>query len=98
MWPNKDGDEEPDWVKTERQQFTDIRDVNKDGKMDNEEVKSWIIPADYDHSEAEARHLVFEADTDKVDDQPCPLVAENRIALITGSVLTALNKSVYLSL
>ena len=32
--------------------------------MDLEEVKAWIIPPDYDHSEAEAKHLVFEADID----------------------------------
>ena len=28
------------------------------------QVKAWIIPPDYDHSEAEAKHLVFEADID----------------------------------
>ena len=31
-----------------------------------DEVKDWIIPPDYDHIEAEARHLVREADTDGV--------------------------------
>ena len=30
----------------------------------NYQVKAWIIPPDYDHSEAEAKHLVFEADID----------------------------------
>ena len=29
-------------------------------------MKDWIIPPDYDHVEAEARHLVREADTDGV--------------------------------
>lgn len=28
------------------------------------QVKNWIIPADFDHAEAEARHLIYEADTD----------------------------------
>lgn len=32
--------------------------------MDTEEVKEWIIPADFDHAEAEARHLIYEADAD----------------------------------
>lgn len=32
--------------------------------MDNQEVKDWIIPADFDHAEAEARHLIYEADSD----------------------------------
>jgi len=61
MWPDQD-DEEPDWVKTEREQFSSFRDKNKDGMMDRQEVQDWIIPPDYDHSEAEAKHLVFEAD------------------------------------
>jgi hypothetical protein len=28
------------------------------------QVKNWIIPPDFDHSEAEARHLMYESDTD----------------------------------
>ena len=27
-------EEEPEWVKTEREQFSEFRDKNKDGKMD----------------------------------------------------------------
>lgn len=61
-----DGDEssEPDWVKAEREAFRDHRDENGDGFMDAEEVKKWIMPADYDHTEAEAKHLIFESDDD----------------------------------
>ncbi|KAG0721899.1 Calumenin-A [Chionoecetes opilio] len=61
-----DGDEseEPAWVGSERQQFTEFRDKNKDGFMDEEEVRSWIIPSDYNHAEAEAKHLIYEADGD----------------------------------
>lgn len=29
------------------------------------QVKAWIIPADFDHSEAEAKHLIFESDSDQ---------------------------------
>lgn len=29
-----------------------------------QQVAAWIIPADYDHSEAESKHLIREADTD----------------------------------
>merc|ERR1711892_1487395 len=43
--------EEPDWVISEREQF--------------EKVKAWIIPPDFDHSEAEAKHLIFESDQDQ---------------------------------
>ena len=67
MWPSEDRDEdEPDWVRTEREQFSTFRDKNNDGHMDRNEVMDWIIPADYDHSEAEARHLIFESDNDRV--------------------------------
>jgi len=68
MWPdaNKEGAEEPDWVKTEREQFSMYRDKNKDGFMDREEVKDWIIPDDYDHADAEAKHLIYESDGNRV--------------------------------
>ncbi|KAG7216101.1 hypothetical protein INR49_007853 [Caranx melampygus] len=63
---NQEGDAtEPEWVKTEREQFTEFRDKNKDGKMDKDETRDWILPNDYDHAEAEAKHLVYESDADK---------------------------------
>jgi Ca2+-binding EF-hand superfamily protein len=58
------GEQEPDWVSQERDQFKEFRDKNGDGYLDEEEVKAWIMPPDYDHSEAEADHLIHEADTD----------------------------------
>ncbi|XP_012250565.1 calumenin [Athalia rosae] len=57
-------EEEPEWVKNEREQFSTYRDKDGDGSMDAEEVKNWIIPADFDHAEAESRHLIYEADSD----------------------------------
>jgi len=69
MWTQKDeADEEPDWVKEERNQFSSFRDKNNDGFMDREEVKDWIIPDDYNHAESEAKHLIHEADTNQVSD------------------------------
>ncbi|KAI5620738.1 reticulocalbin-1, partial [Silurus asotus] len=65
MFAHEDGGPEPDWVKTERDQFSDFRDLNKDGKMDVDEIRHWILPQDYDHAQAEARHLLYESDTDK---------------------------------
>ncbi|KAG7521664.1 calumenin-B [Solea senegalensis] len=63
---NQEGDgSEPEWVKTEREQFSEFRDKNKDGKMDKEETRDWILPNDYDHAEAEAKHLLYESDADK---------------------------------
>ena len=34
----ENNEEEPDWVKSEREQFNDFRDHDKDGYMDLEEV------------------------------------------------------------
>lgn len=64
MYRGEDGDEEPEWVKNEREQFSTYRDKDGDGFMDNEEVRSWILPPDFDHAEAEVRHLIYEADND----------------------------------
>lgn len=65
MFAHEDGGPEPDWVKTERDQFSDFRDLNKDGKMDVDEIRHWILPQDYDHAQAEARHLLYESDVNK---------------------------------
>ncbi|XP_064599975.1 calumenin-like isoform X2 [Liolophura sinensis] len=65
MWPNKEGEEEPEWVKSEREQFSTFRDKNNDKKLDQDEVKEWIMPPDYDHSLAESKHLIHESDVDR---------------------------------
>ena len=57
----------PSWVETEREHFTKFRDTDKDGFMNHAEVKNWIAPPDYDHTSAEAKHLIFESDIDKVN-------------------------------
>jgi len=72
MWTSKDdGDEEPDWIKEERNQFSSYRDKNNDGVMDRDEVKDWIIPDDYDHTDSEAKHLIHEADKNQVSNLLC---------------------------
>ncbi|KAF8774001.1 Calumenin like protein [Argiope bruennichi] len=58
-------EDEPEWVKNERDQFKTYRDKNNDGYMDKDEVKEWILPSDYNHSEAESLHLIHEADDNK---------------------------------
>ncbi|XP_077144194.1 reticulocalbin-1 isoform X1 [Ranitomeya variabilis] len=65
MFSHEEGTPEPDWVATEREQFSDFRDLNKDGKMDKDEIRHWILPQDYDHAQAEARHLIYESDVNK---------------------------------
>ncbi|XP_059181972.1 calumenin-A-like [Centropristis striata] len=65
MFTSEDGEEEPEWVASERQQFAEFRDKNNDGKMDKEETLDWILPSDYDHAEAEAKHLLHESDSNQ---------------------------------
>ncbi|XP_048377178.1 reticulocalbin-3 isoform X2 [Stegostoma tigrinum] len=62
MYTPEEGEPEPDWVRNEKEQFRDFRDTNKDGKLDHSEIEHWILPGDYDHTEAEARHLIHESD------------------------------------
>jgi len=70
LWPemNRESEdqEEPDWVQSEREQFQQRRDKDDNGKLDRKELGDWVIPEDFDHAEAEAKHLIYEADTNKV--------------------------------
>lgn len=82
-----DAEEEPDWVKNERETFANYRDKNHDGYMDSDEVRDWIIPPDFNHAEAEARHLIYEADTD-ADDKLTKDEILNKYDLFVGSQAT----------
>ena len=53
-------------MRSEREQFSSYRDKDHDGKLNRQEVANWIMPEDFDHAEAEAKHLIYEADTNKV--------------------------------
>lgn len=87
MYRGEEGEPEPEWVKNEREQFTTYRDKDGDGYMDTEEVKNWIIPPDFDHAEAEARHLIYEADSD-ADHQLTKDEILNKYDLFVGSQAT----------
>lgn len=41
--------------------------VIQDGYLDAGEVAHWILPGEVDHAENEAKHLIHETDTNKVD-------------------------------
>lgn len=66
LYSEEPGEEEPAWVQTERQQFRDFRDLNKDGRLDGSEVGYWVLPPSQDQPLVEANHLLHESDTDKV--------------------------------
>lgn len=89
MWPRQgnENEEEPDWLKTEKEQFYSYRDQDKDGFMNWKEVKDWIIPPDYDHTRAEAKHLIYNADIDK-DDKLSKEEVVDKYDLFVGSQAT----------
>lgn len=58
--------DEPEWVKEETKKFKEEYDKNKDGKLDKDEVKLWILPeTDHMMAQEEARHLITTADENK---------------------------------
>lgn len=65
MWLEEDDGDEPEWVDEERRQFHDFRDKDNSGYLENEEVKNWILPSEYDHAEGEAKHLIESADSNQ---------------------------------
>ena len=55
----------PEWVTREREQFRSYRDKNGDGYLDRDEIREWIVPTDFDNADAEAKHLLYEADSNR---------------------------------
>ncbi|KFM74065.1 Calumenin-A, partial [Stegodyphus mimosarum] len=82
-----DLEDEPSWVQSERDQFKLFRDKDKSGFMEYEEVKQWILPDDYDNSDAEAKHLVYESDVNR-DNQLSKEEILNKFDLFVGSQAT----------
>lgn len=63
----EDGEEfDPAWIADEEEDFREELDKNGDGKLDREEVEAWVMPNDYYSLVEEAKHLISEADSDKV--------------------------------
>ncbi len=69
IWPKNERtqlEEEPDWVRVEREGFSKHRDRDGNGRLNKEEIQHWILPEGYDHARSEAKHLIYNADTNKV--------------------------------
>ena len=66
-------------METERDHFSKYRDRDEDGYLSKEEVSFMVAPPKYDPANAEAKHLIQEADTDKVrestDNRPCKVIS-----------------------
>lgn len=66
LWPTSERTGgEPEWIKSEKEQFLKFRDRDGNGKLDIEEIGDWVMPPDYDHAHAEANHLMHHADQNK---------------------------------
>ncbi|XP_030375312.1 calumenin-B [Scaptodrosophila lebanonensis] len=85
--PSEPDEEEPEWVLSEREAFAKFRDTDKDGYLNEEEVRQWIVPPDFDHAESEAKHLIFEADHDN-DDQLTKAEVLEKYDVFVGSQAT----------
>ena len=51
----------PDWVLEDRKHFRDKLDKNKNGKLEREEMKAWVLP-NRDDTLKETKHLIADAD------------------------------------
>ncbi|XP_047501371.1 calumenin-A-like [Penaeus chinensis] len=87
MYHGDDDEFEPSWVSNERDQFREFRDKDNDGYLDEEEVQGWIIPPDYNHADAEAKHLIYEAD-DNADKMLTKEEILNKYDVFVGSQAT----------
>jgi Ca2+-binding EF-hand superfamily protein len=58
-----------EWYQTERNRFTEEYDTNKDGFLEGDELKAWLIPDMSHTAKVEAEHLVNSADMDKASSQ-----------------------------
>ncbi|KAK2143849.1 hypothetical protein LSH36_807g00115 [Paralvinella palmiformis] len=58
-------DDKPEWLETEKKDFREVKDKNKDGRLDIKEVEQWIFPESEDYMVEEVHHLLAEADADQ---------------------------------
>ena len=59
-------DELPDWMAGEQREFEEKLDANKDGYLDNSEIRQWIAPNDDEFFNDEIDHLLNHIDDNKV--------------------------------
>lgn len=85
LYVPQEGEPEPDWLATEREDFREQKDKNKDGKMDKQEVLAWILPSN--EHDNEARHLIAESDANK-DEKLSKQEILDKHELFVGSQVT----------
>lgn len=73
--------------------FKKHRDLNNDGKLDVEEVGSWVMPEGFDHAESEAKYLISMSDGDNDGKLSKQEIIDNHV-LFVGSAATEYGKVV----
>ncbi|KAI6659988.1 Calumenin-B [Oopsacas minuta] len=71
--------------------FKKHRDMNNDGKLDFEEVGSWVMPEGYDHALLEARYLISMSDSNVDGKLSKQEILDNHV-LFVGSAATEYGK------
>ena len=59
-------EEMPEWIVNEQREFEDKLDANKDGFLENNEIKEWLAPNDDEFINEEVEHLMNHIDDNKV--------------------------------
>ena len=54
-----------DWIATEKDRFTNDYDKNKDGYLDYDEIRAWVLTDNTEEARDEADHLFEETDENK---------------------------------
>ncbi|KAH0619848.1 hypothetical protein JD844_014211 [Phrynosoma platyrhinos] len=56
--------EDPEWIRVEKDRFSNDYDKDQDGKLNSKELLSWVVPNNEGIAQEEAAHLIEEMDQD----------------------------------
>lgn len=59
----------PEWVEDEKSNFDHVLDKDQNGRLSESEIRDWMVPDDATLFDVEARHLFYNADTNRVSDE-----------------------------
>ena len=68
-----------EWILVEEERFTDY-DKDKDGKLDKDEIRAWVLPDNSEAATEEAEHLIEKADGVDVGEKDGQLSIEEIVA------------------
>jgi len=58
--------DEEGWMQSEKKNYYDLGDQDGDKKLNRKELGDWLLNPNIDYIEDEVRHLIEEADANKV--------------------------------